>query len=315
MKRAALTLALLVVLPASAAAQQPTPVSRVVTQFTANGDPEIRVEAFDTFQVRRCPPGGVACEVVPYDPLSSSSYEAGETAAGTVFEADVRDRDGVVTTIRSLPWRGRVTALSAPTLAGDAKVGGTVTAVDGTWGGGWAEPPQGKDQTRTRVVACRAPDRAYCLELPSGPLAQRWAGWYLIAVAWRVDGMSAFLAGQVPWPIPEPAYVPTLPTYAYSAPVPVCCTLPAPVADPDPAPVVELRTRAVRANGRLLLGRVDCTLRCRVGLIVSGGGRTLTRSFTLEGRAALSIPRRRGRLSVRVKVDGKLQARGHVTAR
>jgi hypothetical protein len=49
---------------------------------------------------------------------------------------------------------------------------------------------------------------------------------------------------------------------------------------------------------------------------VSGGGRKArTTTFTVAGRKAITTPVRRGKLTVRVHVDGKLAANGRVSAR
>jgi hypothetical protein len=74
-----------------------------------------------------------------------------------------------------------------------------------------------------------------------------------------------------------------------------------------------LRARALRRNGRLIVGRVTCASRCAVALKVTGGGRrAVRRTFEVVGTQQLTVPLRRGRLSVRVTVDGKLAAAGRM---
>lgn len=320
MKRLALAVALIAATPAAAQAQ-PFPGPRIVTQFTQAGDPELRLTNVAQ-AVRRCPPAGAPCEpVAPF--AGSDAYRPGETPAGTVFEADFKDPDGVVTTMRTVPWQGRVTAVEPPRLAGEAKVGGTVTAVDATWVGGWGDRPGWRpgevisDRTSTAVVACRTPDRQDCWSVLSGPLPQRWGGWYLFAVSSRSDGdrFGRPIPGVIYWPFPSRRSLPLDQTDAVSSPAQVCCTLPAPPAEAAD-PVVTLRKRAVRTERRLDLGRVRCAAECTVTVKVSGGGkRAYTTTFTVEGTRAITAPARRGTLRVRVHVDGKLTATGRVTAR
>ncbi|RKQ92254.1 hypothetical protein C8N24_2097 [Solirubrobacter pauli] len=326
MKRLILALTVLALSPAPALAQQSD--SRIASQYSNDGDPIIRIATANGDKVeafRRCAPGGAPCEPIAFSPSGFGEYSAGVTAPGTVFEADVRSSAGVLTTIRSVPWQGPPTAVTLPTLVGEARVGGTVTAVDGTWSGGWGDRPGWRgevlsERTYSWVIACRTPERTGCWSFnPAGPLTQRWAGWYLFAASSRSDGdnLGKPVAVIAFWPFPTIADMRGSATRAYgSTPLRVCCTLPAPAADPDPpAPTATLRTRAIRSGGRLLVGRVDCTLECTVGLAVFGGGRALKRTFSTEGPKALTIPRRRGRLLVRVRVDGKLLATRRMSAR
>ena len=79
------------------------------------------------------------------------------------------------------------------------------------------------------------------------------------------------------------------------------------------APTASLRRTALRRKGRLVIGRVTCETRCAVRVEVTGGGRrAFQRSLSVRGTQSLTMPARRGRLSVRVTVDGKLLATGRV---
>jgi hypothetical protein len=74
-------------------------------------------------------------------------------------------------------------------------------------------------------------------------------------------------------------------------------------------PVVTLRTRALRSKGRISVGRVTCEAPCKVAVNVSGGGKKAYRTtFVAHGTKAITVPARRGKLTVRVHVDGKLLA-------
>jgi len=323
MKRAlGLAAVLLAVLaPAARAADH-----AIATDFDHSGDPWVFLirDSSDerVLQYRSCPPDGGPCQVLQ---PGSSGIMPGPTAAGTVFELDV-EQGGSVDTVRTDPWKGRVDAVAPPAIAGEAKVGATVGVTPATWNGGWGRRTYRdrtvEDLSGSQVVACRAATGKDCMIFEPGPLSQHWAGWYLFATETRYakpgcwENCSTVNDGLVPLPWPFPAIAPASATFAVSAPVQICCTLPAPAPDVIPAPMASVRAKAVRAKGRLLVGRVDCTVRCSVGLTVSGGGRKVyTRTFFLEGPAALSIPVRHGKLSVRVKVDGQELARGHVKAR
>jgi len=74
-------------------------------------------------------------------------------------------------------------------------------------------------------------------------------------------------------------------------------------------PTVTLRARALRGNGRISVGRVTCAAPCKVAVKVSGGGeKAYTTTFVANGTKAITAPVRRGKLTVRVHVDGKLLA-------
>jgi hypothetical protein len=65
----------------------------------------------------------------------------------------------------------------------------------------------------------------------------------------------------------------------------------------------------------LLVGNLTCALRCTVRLKVSGGGRTLVRTFSARGRVSLTVPLWHGRLRVTVSADGKPIATATTVAR
>ena len=81
-------------------------------------------------------------------------------------------------------------------------------------------------------------------------------------------------------------------------------------------PTASVRARALRRNGRLIVGRVRCETRCAVALKVSGGNRrAVHRTLRVTGAKALTVPVRHGKLKVRVTVDGTLAASGTMRAR
>ena len=270
----------------------------------------------------RCADGGAVCEplaVLRHD-WAGNRYggaEPGATAAGTVFELVV-ERDGETLTRRTPVWRGPPVA-APPTLSGTPIAGETVRVTPGEVSGGWASP----NVVSTSIVACTEPAGGVCHLYAYGPSAQigeGLVGWYLFAAQSWQSGNNG-----VSW-IPEaapPTWGP-FPSGRSAALGPVCCA--PPVATPEAQsvrppvaakrPTASVRARALRRNGKLIVGRVRCETRCTVALKVSGGNRrALHRTFVATGAKALTVPVRHGKLKVRVVVDGSLVASGTVRAR
>ncbi len=171
----------------------------------------------------------------------------------------------------------------------------------------------------------RVPDtrgRRLLDDLRQATLDQRFAGWYLFATHyrwWTDDSLAVDYAARFPKEFAAAGAIDGLSATSPAA-GPVCCvpaapTISAPVR--PAAPTAEIRSRARRSKSRLVVGAVTCAQRCVVGLSVRGGHRaTIRRSFTAApGQTSLTVPLRRGRLSVRVAVDGKLVAAGATVAR
>jgi hypothetical protein len=147
----------------------------------------------------------------------------------------------------------------------------------------------------------------------------RWTGWYLTAdVLWE-SGPDDLLR-PLGWAIPPYALSDLPPVTRFAArsatvgPVaPAVTPGPAPVAASRIAPSASLRARPRREHGRLTVGTVTCADRCIVSLKVSGGGhRAYRTSLPVQGTQRLTMPVRRGALSIRVVVDGKLVTTGRV---
>jgi hypothetical protein len=283
---------------------------------------------------RRCADGGPVCEPIAGSASEHGSVvEAGETAAGTVFEA-VHTKDGVESTARTRAWQGRVTSLAAPALQGEPLIGKTVTVAAGSWSGGW-EPDGRPDAVEHSIFACQAPTGGDCWQLSYGPtvvLDARWNGWYLLAQEARFPEYPEHtglcppstigrLSGCVPISLrpPLPAHVGTHAgqTVRLSAPLgPVVPPKFPATVRPVKAPSASIRARALRSKGQLLVGRVSCETRCTVALKVSGGGRrAVYTTLSVTGAKALTVPVRHGKLRVRVTVDGRLVTSGPTIAR
>jgi hypothetical protein len=148
----------------------------------------------------------------------------------------------------------------------------------------------------------------------------RWAGWYLFAQEYLSTGnavCNAILGCSVNAVLPAPAFPSAL---RRSATVERSAPLGPIVGAPERTrishgPLASIRTRALRRNGRLLVGRVSCES-CSVRLKVSGGKRRAHyETLRVTGVKSLIVPVRHGKLKVRVVVDGKLLTSGPTTAR
>ena len=304
-----------------------------LSAFVPAGEPET------TFvEWRQC--DGATCIPVP-----DSAYERrephwavvslGETAAGTSFEAVYSDR-----TVRTPPWTGRM-GVSAVGLAGDATVGGSVTFVPPTWSGGWAREAGWGPFIRYReIIACRTATGGECwvLDFTDGArpgeldqpvrLDARWAGWYLFATEARAAADVTVLGYiEPPYSLGERVMAertgpgittvsPPLGPISQPSAAPAVAPVPAsPVAALKDVASATIRTRALRRHGRLTIATVTCPSRCAIALKVTGKFRTIRRNVNVTGTRALTIPVRRGRMGVRVTINGRLAATGHTRAR
>jgi len=309
-------------------------VAQANWELAPDGHPLITQGSLADSDVYVCPPDD-ACAPVNWNGErgDGKTYAPGATTAGTVFELrTVGDSE------RSRPWQGRVQSTAPPTIAGQLVVTGSAQPVAGTWTGGWGDEISGLD-----LAACFNADGTNCFSVPQaqgcpapcetvspgtavssgglGGLPRVLSGRYLLATETRLP------LDRRGWPVPIPA--PWGMSQAFDLPAPSTLhvrstpagRLPVPersgvTGRPPGDPTVKLRARALRRAGRLLLGRVTCPATCRVAIRVSGGGRrSSTRSWTGSGVMAITAPVRRGRLSVRVRVDGKLLTSARVRTR
>jgi hypothetical protein len=312
------------VLPGAASAEEP----RAHWSTFVDGNPRLWADfgfsSGDTtprVEWRVCPPGE-GCR-----PLGESrTLEAGETPAGSVFEADVTARDGTTTHERSPVWHGRITELAPPGLAGELRTGGTLTVTPGQWSGGWGDETSGY-----ALVAC--PTVGDCEFLnnvtphtywTAGPyvIEQRHGGWHVYIFERRSFPDLGGVAGRVApfgwtplptsWPSMTPLFGPFGPIDDPATPLVV-----EPLA--VPAPTAKLRRRALRRGARVTVARVTCPVRCAVRLTVKDRHRTLRRKLHVRGSFPLAIVHgarlRPGGLRVRVSIDGRKAAAGRVRLR
>lgn len=313
-------------------------------ELTADGQPRITtssmVPAAD-FELSVCPADGAACVPAQWqsDPTRVGVYEPGETPVGTTFRI-VHQASGLDE--RSPAWQGRMTAAAPPSVSGNASTTNHVAPLPAAWSGGW-----GDETSKPYLVACPTPQGTNCLNLPpayscavpctatpeqgrfvpsgseAAALPPVLAGHYLFAVeargpqdrrGWPVPGLVLLT-----WNLNYRFELPKSDQwaqYAISTPVPIGATAIAPPV--IPAPSVTLRERALRSKGRISVGRVTCAApSCKVAVKVSGGGKKAyyTTFVAKQGVTAITAPVRRGKLTVRVHVDGKLLVSGKVTAR
>lgn len=299
-------MAVLLLAPAAAHAQGNT---AGLWSLAPDGNPRIGVLLpVDLDDLRVCPPGGV-CESVNVRDLP---HEPGETAVGTIFEADVF---GV--TERSAAWQGRVTSTRAPSMTGTLASGESLTPTAGTWSGGW-----GDDVSRLSLFVCRTEAGEGCVYV-AGPLRAGYVGGYAFAVDARAGRSEP--AGLAPpdgasQPLPASAAsvalsAPAGPIAARAVDAPRIVPPTGPGGGPAPGakpkgPKVTLRKRVLRRGARVTVGTVTCQARCKVRLSVGDGRRTLKRDLSVRGTARLAIVkgsklRKRVRLRVTVTVDGK----------
>ena len=245
-------------------------------------------------------------------------YVAGDTPAGTVFEAAWTKPDTTVVTRRLTPWLGHVAPAGVPAITGNLVAGGTAQVVGTTWNGGWGPGVNGRPGRELyQIFACPGPGTGQCWQLAysdSVVIDPQFAGYYLIAAEAR--GAARLFPSATPTfpPVPHMTAVfapgngvlsaPTGPIAAPAVKQPPVLTAPV-------APTASIRARALRSHGRLLVGRVNCPARCTVKLTVGKVHRTLS----VVGVKALTVPVRHGKLKVSVVVDGKMLAARTTVAR
>jgi hypothetical protein len=137
-----------------------------------------------------CTPDGGCTEVASGDDVRV--LEPGDVASGTTFTAEVLAGSGERSSATSDPWNGRVTALTAPRVAGTLRVGALVRPVPARWTGGWPG-----DRHDLRMEACRDAAGMRCEtiaaqheDLPgcrraAAVIRRRHAGWWIRAVDQR----------------------------------------------------------------------------------------------------------------------------------
>jgi hypothetical protein len=272
--------------------------------------------AYDTIVVYRCPGGG-ACEGAALSETAPGRLDASAAVAGDVFEAHWLKDGAVVHTAQTPVWNGPLTVSRTPEIHGDPTTGATLTASAAEGAGGWGAP--WGLTLNNWIAVCRTAQATDCNLLSRGDpvaLEARWTGWYAFAQTAFFSGHTNAVALRQMAPLSFPTPVSSLGqdgSSSVSAPLGPIAAAPAP--GPKPQPIATIRTKALRAKGRLSVGRVTCPIACTVNLTVSGGGKTIRRSLRVTGTQALTIPRRHGRLRVKVVVDGKTLASGFSRAR
>ena len=225
----------------------------------------------------------------------------GPEPAGTVFVAT--ETAGGRTYRASVTWQGRVTAVAPPRIVGRPRFRAHVTAIAGSWTGGW-----GTESDQLGVEACRTRRGARCVVLSGGqygcpgqPARATVGGWlpgmYLFAFDlrtprdWACAGVGYLYPGAIP-PGPVQQIV------ARSAPV-------GPVTGP-PRPKVKVLRHAFLRAGRVEVADIRCFTVCRVSVNVFDGRSSSWAQLTLKGSATVGVPRRRltpGPMSVAMHVD------------
>jgi hypothetical protein len=309
---------------------------QIQQSYDRHGNPSLVANANVTGGAARprwsiCTPAGTSrCAPVVnakgYD--TSAFFNPGNTAPGTVFQATLTYR-GKTSVARTAVWKGRVHAVSPPTLAGSAHFHAVVVPHRAVWAGGWAGLPQPEmdgaaggppNVDELNVAACRTPTGQHCVNLTAQgrttafshrpPVIDNWfTGWYLFAFDERI---------ALPEIIAEPGYgtpsiIPVVKvdaTHARSLPL-------GPVTGP-PSPRVAILHRAIARAGRVLVARVGCAVRCVVSISVSDAYAASEARATVIEAALLCVPARRlghGGLDVRVQVGAGPEITGRATLR
>lgn len=331
---ALLTALVLAVVPATAQAYW---------ELTPDGQPKITTSSLgpvEDFELSVCPPDGSACTPAAFtpDPIRVGVYLPGETPVGTTF---VIKHAASGLDERSPTWKGRMRPTAPPSISGNVATTHHVAPARATWVGGW-----GNETSEPYLVACTNPQATGCMYLPPAyacavPCTTTPAKGSVVASGNGLAALPPVLGGhhlfaveqRLPadhrgWPVAGAVLLMWSFDYRFdvnpqdswgvtttSAPVTIAPT----AIDPPPvaAPTVTLRKRALRSKGKLSVGRITCAAAsCKVALKVSGGGKkAVTTTFLAkQGVTALTTPSRRGRLTVRVHVDGKLITTGKVKA-
>lgn len=230
---------------------------------------------------------------------------AGPTPAGTVFQATATYNDHSYTA-RSATWQGTVRAITPPRLEGPARYNSAVTPLPATWAGGW-----GSEFDLVSVQACRTRDATHCVNLSpqkgygfsdQPPIVGAWfTGWYLFAFDQRLARDTAFA---------EPAYLSAAAIPPVKASQIVARSAPSGAVIGPAPPKVSILTNASISDGRVLVARVRCAVRCRVSVWVADNHTANQANLSLTGSALVGVPRaqlRRGPLTVVISVgDGPI---------
>ena len=252
-----------------------------------------------------CRPGGASCRSVG---TNHGELQPGPEPAGTRFVASAEYRGQAYSA--SVHWLGAVRALRTPRLVGEARLGGVVNPVAGTWAGGW-----GSDSDQLGVEACRTRTGHDCRMLGGGEygcpdrssrtrLGGWFTSWYLFAIDARLpkDGLCAgtgyFDNADLPlWKLG--------PTVVRSAAL-------ARIAGP-PRPTVRIWHRAIQRGDTLLVASLRCVTRCRVKVDVFDRLRWISHRLTLVDRHHVGVARgalRHGPLRVTIHVDDSASITG-----
>ncbi len=304
-----------------------SPALTIQAVYDSRGDPSLianfRWPVTPHWQV--CVPvagDAIGCHDVPGHGFrgspASSLLTPGPSKPGTVFEA-AATHDGLRYVRRAPVWRGTVRAVSPAVVQGAARFGAFVSAAGARWTGGWAPTgPHGHGASfdLLSVEACRTATGHGCVNLsPQANIGYSerpvrvddwFTGWYLFAFDQREAADTAFA---------EPGYSRAAAIPPVRVDATVSRSAPAgPIAGPA-RPVVHVLRHAVRRDGRVLVARVRCAVRCRVRVEVAGLRRLATAASEVVGSRLVGVPSRRGlgsgRTAVSVSVGAGPTVEGH----
>jgi hypothetical protein len=265
---------------------------------------------------------GAPCQSIAVN--DDRSLAPGDVAAQTVFEADALADDGTMTTARSKPWLGRVTASAPPTVAGTPAVGQLIRPVPASWAGGW----QGDDDLlkleackdaageKCETVSAQGEDPPVCPGA-AAVLGRRYEGWWLRAVDRRISAQSAFAGVGYS----AARFIPI----AKPSRVTVRSELVGPIQRGDGAfrecvrPRIQILRRVRQTPRAIVFATIACTTTCDVQLRLRDTRRTIKRHLEFTGSGEVTLPSRTGiagrTVHIRVIVNGRHSAQRRVRLR
>ena len=191
---------------------------------------------------------------------------------GTPVPAVFRATSSLGAVALSPRWNGRVSALSAPSVAGTVRANELVVPVPGQWLGGWEG-----DVDWTQLAACRRPADEGCTTLThrhyvggckngAAVIDPRFTGMYLRVAARRIPAHTPELAYAVGSPYTPDIWTPG-PTVAVAFVGRIEAATGPPASGCGPSPLVKA---SISSRG---VATVRCGLACRAVLVVRQGRR------------------------------------------
>jgi hypothetical protein len=272
-----------------------------------------------TLSWERCDASG-GC--APIDPGADARIlPIGSPPAGTTFRATLDLGPGrTPLTATTGPWGGPISATTAPGVDGPLRTGALIRPGAAGWQGGWDD-----DSDLLQLQACPTTSSAGCVVMSetfywsrcageAAVIAPRHLGWYVRVADRRTGFGTVFPAFAVRSPAALRPWTagPLTSVASYG-----------PIAKGSGRLATCGVTRAVlqsRETGRRVIGRIECSVTCTLGLTIRQDDIGVsTRRVLGPGRERpITIPRGlrlHGRVVVTVRINGRVKARRTVRLR